>query len=417
MTQDNNGHSNGSRPLDGIKIIEYGVFHAGPGANAILGDLGADVIKIEVAKGDPERYWATVGSISIAKPDGESIVFEVSNRNKRSLCLDINQPKGRDILHRLIKGADVFLTNLRKSTKAKMGIDYESLRPINERIIHANVSGYGPEGQMSDMGAFDPLGQARSGMMYATGTDDPVLISMGVLDQATAIAASHAIITALLARERQGIGQEVHVSLYSTAIWLQHMNFMISNAIKTDPTRPGVRASSSPLRNSFQCKDGKWVLGTHHPESRYWPRLCKLAGREELIDDPRFKDEAARKENSRELMIVFDEIFATKTRDEWMELFVEYGMLFSAVQKLEEVATDPQALANQYMVPFDIPGIGQVMIPGYPVHFSTYDAGTHSPAPRIGQHTNTVLKELGLSDEEIETLHKEQIIVQDEDSR
>ncbi len=208
------------RPLDGIRIVEYGVFHAGPGANAILGDLGAEVIKIETASGDPERYWTNVAGFDLSLKNGESIIFEASNRNKKGICLDIQKKKGREIFDRLIQEADVFLTNLRGSTQKRLNIDYETLAEINPQIIYAGVSGYGRRGSMSDLGAFDPLGQARSGMMFVTGTSEPAMIHLGILDQATAITVSHAILTALLFRERKGIGQEVHVSLYSTALWV-----------------------------------------------------------------------------------------------------------------------------------------------------------------------------------------------------
>lgn len=147
-------------PLEGIKIVEYGVFHAGPGGTAILGDLGAEIIKIESGFGDPERYWTKIASLDMSLPNGESIMHEVSNRNKRGIYLDITTEAGKKIFHRLVKNADVFMTNLRKSTKAKLGIDYDSLKQVNPKLIHANVSGYGPEGPMQDLGAFDPLGQA-----------------------------------------------------------------------------------------------------------------------------------------------------------------------------------------------------------------------------------------------------------------
>ena len=156
-------------PLDGFKIVEYGVFHAGPGGTAILGDLGADIVKIEAPAGDPIRYWTDVGSINMAKENGESVMVEVSNRNKRNICLDIKQKAGRQVFNRLVASADVFMTNLRKSTKQKLRLDYESIRALNPRVIHASVSGYGQEGPMQDIGAFDPLGQACSGMMFLTG--------------------------------------------------------------------------------------------------------------------------------------------------------------------------------------------------------------------------------------------------------
>ena len=397
-------------PLDGIRVVEYGVFHAGPGAGAILGDLGAEVIKIEARAGDPIRYWTKVGGIDIATASGESLMYEVSNRNKRGLCLDIKNKKGREVLHRLVKGADVFLTNLRKSTKQKLAIDYPALSKVNPKIIHANVSGYGPEGPMKDLGAFDPLGQARSGMMFVTGHGEPVLLHLGILDQATAISVSHAIITALLVRERKGIGQEVHISLYGTALWLQHPNLMISNALAIDPCVPSERLEHSPLRNRFRCKDGHWILGTHHPEEKYWAIFCEATGRADLLEDPHFTDDAGRPVNHHRLIPIFDKVFATKTRDAWMEIFQARNLMFSSVQRIDEVQTDPQAIVNGYVVPFDYKGFGQINIPGYPIQFSRCRAGTRQPAPGIGQHTDLVLKEIGYSETEIDALRQADVI-------
>ena len=170
-------------PLDGIRVVEFGTFHAGPGASAILGDLGAEVIKIEEAEGDPMRNWKEVGGIRFTMADGEGFPFQFTNRNKRGIWLNIKEEKGREIFRRLIQSADVFLTNLRKSTKQSMGLDYAAVSAINPRIIHASVSGFGQEGHLSDQGAFDPMGQARSGMMFSTGSDRPRLVHLAVLDQ------------------------------------------------------------------------------------------------------------------------------------------------------------------------------------------------------------------------------------------
>lgn len=395
---DNNGNP---RPLEGIKIVEYGVFHAGPGGTAILGDLGAEIIKIESGFGDPERYWTRVGSIDMSMPSGESIMHEVSNRNKKGIYLDIQQEKGREVLNRLVQDADVFMTNLRKSTKRKLKIDYESLSAVNPKIIHANVSGYGPEGPMRDIGAFDPLGQARSGLMYTTGSQEPVLIHIGVLDQATAIAASHAILTALFVRERRGIGQELHISLFSTALWLQHPNMVLAAGLSIDPCVPPVRNHHSPLRNRFCCKDGKWVIGTHHPEEKYWATFCEATGQEAMLSNSAYTDSAGRPIPGVELTDIFDAVFTQKKRDEWMEIFQEKGLMFSPVLHILEVENDPQALVNGYVVPFEHPSLGKINIPGYPIHFSGCSAGTHSPAPAIGEHTDGILEELGYSADDI----------------
>lgn len=397
-------------PLEGIKVVEYGVFHAGPGCSAILGDLGADVIKVESGIGDPERYWTSVAGMDLAFKNGSGTMFEATNRNKRGIYLDIKNHKGREIFNRLVKDADVFLTNLRKSTKSELGIDYAAISQINPKIIHANVSGYGPEGPMSDVGAFDSMGQASTGMMFLTATQEPAFLRLGILDQATAIAASHAVITALFVRERKGIGQEIHVSLYSTALWLQQLNLMISNALSIDPCGPVVRDEHSPLRNCFCCKDGGWIMGTHHPEEKYWATFCRVTGKAELIDDPNFTDHTGGPANFSELIPIFDEVFKTKTRDEWMDIFYEHGLMFCAVKTIQEVETDPQALANNYVVPFDHPVHGRLNIPGYPAHFSACLAGPRSHAPAIGEHTHEVLKAMGFTDEDIGQLKKEGVV-------
>ncbi len=397
-------------PLSGVKIVEYAVFHAGPGAGAILGDLGAEVIKIEAPGGDPLRNWERIGVRSLALPNDKNILFEIANRNKKDVCIDIKQPDGRAVFAKILQDADVFLTNVRRSTKAKLGIDYESIKKINPRIIHANVSGFGPEGPVADVGAYDPMGQARSGMMFITGNDDPVLIQIAILDQATCIALSHAIITALFVRERHGLGQEVHASLLGTAFWLTYVNMIVAGSGLMDPNIRWDRTANSPVRNNFRCKDGKWICAVHHPEEKYWPLICKGTGLERLLDDPRFQTYELRLANGKELIAIFDEVFATRNRDEWIEILLANGLMFSPVQTLSEALTDPQTLASRYMVEFEHPEFGKTMIPGYPLHFSACDAGTRMPAPQLGDHTNEVLGSVGYSEAEINDLRARGIV-------
>jgi crotonobetainyl-CoA:carnitine CoA-transferase CaiB-like acyl-CoA transferase len=410
MTEPKKSGNDKNFPLDGIFVLEYGVFHAGPGAGAILGDLGAEVVKIEEMTGDPARYWTQVGNLSTMMPNGDNATFHYSNRNKRSICLDIKSVEGRRIFERLVARADVFLTNIRQSTKKKLGIDYQALKGINSRMIHANVSGYGPEGAMSDIGAFDPLGLARSGLVFATGAPEPKLMHIGILDQATAIAASHAVVTALFARERSGMGQEVHVSLYSTGQWLNGIAIMINSLLGINPIVHEDRRAHSPLRNRYICKDGKWIFCTHHPEEKYWSQFCEAIEKKDWISDPRFADAEGRSSNQAELIELLDAIFNTRTSEEWMEIFVDRGLMFCPVQQVTEIRDDPQALVNRYMVDFQDPELGNFRIAGYPIHFSAHSAGTRSLAPSLGQHTTEVLQEAGYSQREIEGFKKAGVI-------
>ncbi|MEW5735600.1 MAG: CoA transferase [Thermodesulfobacteriota bacterium] len=404
--------SNGTKgPLAGVTIIEYGVFHAGPGAAAILGDLGADVIKIESAGGDPVRFWTQVGKTDLSCPStGQSIMFDVSNRNKKGIWLDIKSPRGRAVFERLVSRADVFLTNLRKTTKEKLKLDYESIRKIAPNIIHANVSGYGPEGPFADMGAFDPMGQARSGMMFLHGAGMPVLIHLAILDQATAICLSHAILAALFCRERHGLGQEVHTSLLGAGLWLLYANVIMKGVLDRDPGVSWDRYENSPLRNSYQCADGVWLIGVHHPESKYWKAFCKATGQEQLSGDARFSGDNGGPGPCRDLIETFDKVMARKTSHEWMQLFVENGLMFAPVQTVGDVLGDPQVLENGYVVEFEHPSMGRVKIPGYPAHFSQGGVGTRSAGPRMGEHTDSVLRDFGYTDAEIEQMKTEGVI-------
>lgn len=407
---DDNGKPTGPLPLEGITVVEYGVFHAGPGGGAILGDLGADVIKIEAPVGDGIRYWTKVAGINMAGPNGNSLTFEVSNRNKKNICLDIKTDAGREVLNRLVKKADVFLTNLRKNTKTKLGVDYEGIKKINPRIIHASVSGYGQEGPMQNIGAFDPLGQACSGMMFTTGQPLPAPIQIGVLDQATAITLSHAILSALLARERQGISQEVQVSLYGSALWLQHINLMLANVLKTNPSVTSDRSQHSPLRNVYRCKDDQWVMCTHHPEEKYWATFCRVMGTEELLEDPQYTSEAGGPMQPVELNAKFDKIFATRTRDEWMVEFLSNQLMFAPIQRIMDVENDPQALLNGYIRPAEYPGFGQMGVPGYPVHFSECQPGVQRRAAHKGEQTEEIMMSLGYDADAISSLKKDGVI-------
>ncbi len=397
-------------PLDGITVVEYGLFHAGPGSGAILGDLGANVIKVEAGSGDPMRVWRRIGTKSYPQVNGNNPMFEFSNRNKECIYLDITQSDGRVIFEKLVKTADIFLTNLRKSTKSKLKIDYEAISSLNSNIIHASVSGFGKEGPAADDGGFDPLGQARSGMMHLTASEEPTLIQLAILDQATAITLSHAVMTALYTRERDGKGQEVHTSLYSTALWLMHGNIILNNFDIGVKDVQWIRSRNPPLRNCFKCRDGKWIVSTHHPIDKFWTAFCEATGQQQLLSDDRFKNEEMQTKHCAELVAHFDKVFATKDLEKWLKIFSEAGLMFSPIQDIEDVTDDLQATSNDYIVDFDHPDFGKMKVPGYPIKFSEYSAGIRGPSPGIGQHTDTILNKLGLDEPAIDALRQKGVV-------
>ena len=205
------------------------------------------------------------------------------------------------------------------------------------------------------------------------------------------------------------MGQAVHVSLYGTALWMQYQNLTISGCLSLNPV-PGDRRMYSPLRNFFCCQDGKWIIGTHHPEQKYWPSLCEATGQTDLLQDPRFSDISKVFEDRPLLVERFDRVFATKTRGEWITILRAKGLMYGPVQRIEDVLTDPQALSNGYVVDFEHRALGRVKIPGYPVQFSASGAGTRTSAPALGEHTDSVMKSIGYSDQEIAEVRQAGVI-------
>jgi crotonobetainyl-CoA:carnitine CoA-transferase CaiB-like acyl-CoA transferase len=398
-------------PLRGIRVVELGSYHAAPGGSAILGDLGADIIKVESFQGDSFRKYTESGASKFALPSGEGLPFQFTNRNKRSICLNMAKSTGLAVFRKLIEGADVFITNLRNDAKTRLKIDYQNIYAINPRIIYAGLSGFGNKGPECDTGGFDPLAQARSGIMFLNGDQQPSLIELAVLDQAASIVLSHAVLSALLVRERSGIGQELHTSLYGSTLWLMYINVLLAGCLSCDPTHSD-RKSSSPLRNWYRCKDGKWLMGTHHPEPKYWPLFCRATGQEFLLDDPRFADITQIDKDRAELVEHFDRVFATKGSEEWLAIFRDHGLMFCLVNHIEDTIADPQALANSYVEKVKDPLLGDVIVPGYPVQFSDFRVGIRSVAPKLGEHTYQILREIGYSEQEILNLENEDVVKQ-----
>ncbi len=243
-----------------------------------------------------------------------------------------------------------------------------------------------------------------------TGPDQPIVVQPLFLDQLTAITASHAMITALYVRERTGRGQSLYVSLYGSAIWLLHANIMGSSIMNKTLQVAWDRTKQPALRNSYKCKDGKWLMTTNHPEDKYWPTFCEVIGMKHLEQDARYATTEARAKCPTELVALFDEVIKTKTRDEWAQLFLAHGLFYVPVQDAFQVVRDPQALANDYIVQIDHPTLGPVSVPGYPVKFGTNRINSAGPAPDRGEHTQAILREIGYDTAEIAAMKRAKII-------
>ena len=403
-------------PLEGIRIVDWTQYQQGTVAAMMLADLGAEVIHIEdkTLGGDAGRGMVAVLSTMVGDVKGRNAYFEFNNRGKKSFGVNLKTEKGRELVYKILEKSDVFLHNHRLDYPKRMGLDYETLKKINPKLIYINSSGWGPEGPEALEGSFDYIGQAKSGFMFAgveEGYSPMQNYGGGPADQIGAIMSAYAAMVALFARERLGIGQEVHASLLGGMLWLQGlalgMTCLWGHSL---PRIPRTRAGN-PLWNHYRCKDDKWITLAHLQPDRFWPGICKALGVEHLQNDARFADITARGKNSAELIKIFDDIFATKSRDEWMKIVRENGGFCGTVNMLEDLLDDPQVLANEYVVKFEHPVWGEVKWPGMPVQFSETPGDPKKWAPEFGEHTEMILVDLlGYSWDEIIKLKDEEVI-------
>jgi len=392
-------------PLSGIKVIEITTFQQGPVAGMRLGDLGADVIKIEPKEGDPARRHMTTVEADFGVK-GFNYYFEHANRNKRGIVLDMKKDRGMEIFLKLIDKADVFLNNMSIGAPIRLGIGPDALLARNPRLIYAHASGWGRKGPNANDLSFDYTGIARSGLMMAAGEGGtpPSMIIPGLGDELGGLICAWGISLALFAREKTGKGQLVDTSLMGSIVAMLGHLMSGTGMLKQEFPR-FIRANAgNPLYNHYQCKDRKWIVIAHLDPDRWWPKVCGALGVKELIEDPRFTTLAARSTNRRELVAIFDGLFASKTRDEWMEILREHGCISTPIQDHREVVQDPQVLANNYLIDLEHPSYGSVRTMGFPWDFSETPASWKRGAPKLGEHTEEVLLELGYNKGDIQTL-------------
>ncbi len=403
------------KPLEGIRVLDWTIWQQGPVSTMMLGDLGAEVIKLEErVGGDPGRGVMSIGGASTSAAGQKNYYFEANNRHKKSLTLNLKTQEGRDIVYKLAAKSDVFVQNFRKGVAGKLGLGYETLSKYNPKLIYASATGYGPEGPDSGEPSFDYMGLARSGIMNTIGEPnmDPMNIAGGIADQMGAIMLAYGIITALLARERFGVGQEVDTSHLGSMMMLQGLNLSSRLILGKEFRRAYRTKAPNPLWNHYKCGDGQWICLAMIQADRYWPDFCKALGIQELEKDERFANMAIRTKNSEALIAVLDQRFASKARDEWMSILKHGGdFIYTRVNTINDLPEDPQMLANDYVVPYNHPTWGNVNIVGVPVRLSKTPGDPRGAAPEFGEHTEQILVDmLGYSWEDVGKLKDREII-------
>jgi crotonobetainyl-CoA:carnitine CoA-transferase CaiB-like acyl-CoA transferase len=382
-------------PLDGVRVVELGVWVAGPAGGGLLADWGADVVKIEPPAGDPARGFARMigGDLPFNPP------FEMDNRSKRSIVIDFAQPGGLDLAHELLAGADVFLTNIRLDALERLGLDPDSLRARYPSLVYGIITGFGLEGDERDRAAYD-IGAfwARSGIagLLAPPGGQPPFQRGGMGDHGAGMTIAAGICAALLARERHdsGEGQLVHTSLLRHGMYT--ISFDLNTALRFGvPFAVAERESmTNPAINCYRDRDGRWFWLIGLEGERHWPNLCRAIDHPEWIDDDRFATPDARRDHIGELIGLLDEAFATRTREEWGAALDREDMWWAPVQTTEEVLADPQAWAGNGFV--DVPdGEGAVTMVNSPVDYRGTPGGPRALPPELGQHTDEILAGLG----------------------
>src|SRR5579862_9283809 len=331
------------RPLNGIKVVELAMWVAGPSCSAVLGDWGADVIKLEAPQGgDPIRGAVTTRAMSSSRVVPP---FELDNRNKRSVAVDLRRAEGVDFAMRIIEHADVFITSLRVDTLSRMKLDYASLAARNPRLVYASLNGYGHRGPDRNRPAFDyAAAWARSGIMHTVaepGTAPPAQ-RPGMIDHAAGLGLAGAISAALLQRIRTGRGCEVNISLFQMGLWMNATDLTIGLITGQPPEQESRSERTNPLWNSYQCEDGGWVYFVMIQSDKHWGDFCAAVGHQKWKDDSRFNDFGARRKNSRALTSLIDEALATRPRAEWAPIFDRHQLIWAPVQTEDEVMRDAQ---------------------------------------------------------------------------
>jgi crotonobetainyl-CoA:carnitine CoA-transferase CaiB-like acyl-CoA transferase len=390
-----------SLSLDGIRVIDLSRVIAGPWCGALLADLGADVVKVEdTGPGDESRTWPP-------HKDGEAAAYLLFNRNKRGIALDLKTPEAVEVVKRLVKDADVVIENFRTGTMESFGLGYDVLSQINPRLIYCSVSAFGRTGPRKDSPGYEALMQAFSGIMSITGEPggQPVRAGVSFLDLTTGILCALGVSNAIIQRQRTGLGQRVDGSLLETAVSLLAFHaegYLLTGAL---PRALGSgHPSLSPYRN-FKCRDGQWIF-IAAANDRFWQKLAKALGLSDLAADPRYQKNQGRVANRAELEGILEKTIGELGREPLLKRLEEADVPATPVNTVDQVMNDPQTAERGIVQRVTHPKLGEIPVVGTPLHFSRMSPGVRRAAPLRGEHTDTILADLGYSPAEIKTLRE-----------
>ena len=384
-----------SGPLSGLKVLELTSVVLGPWAAQSMADMGADVIKIEAPVGDRNRQ------LGASRNSGMAALYLSNNRNKRSLVLDLKQESARDALLTIVKDCDVFLHNNRPQVMTKLRLEYEDIKSVNENIIYCGTYGYSKDGPYGEKGALDDSIQAASGIaaLNELVLGEPRYLPTVVADKTTAITVVYSILAALFHRERTGVGQEIEVPMFETMVSFVMAEHIWGEVFEPKMGEAGYTRLMSHHRKPYKTKDGYIAVLPYM--NNHWQTFCEKAEREDLIQDERFKDLSSRVKNIDDTYSETGKILATKTTQEWLDIFAETKVPVIVVNSLEDLFHDPHLEAVDFWQSYEHPTEGQLKMPGFPSKFSKTPASIRKHAPKLGEHSKEILAEAGIDEETI----------------